>query len=76
MYTPVEMYHNPEILSYRIHVGIMAKQYKMISITSDIEKIYKCICTCIFVEKKREFIYGTHVDLLCKVLKIFQQINE
>lgn len=60
MYTPVEMYHNPvKILSYRIHVGIMAKQYKMISITSDIEKIYKCICTCIFVEKKGN-LYMVH----------------
>lgn len=56
MCTPVEMYYNPIILSFRIHVGLMVNQYKMISITYDIQK-YVYASTCIFVEKKNEFKY-------------------
>lgn len=51
MCTPVEMYYNPIILSFRIHVGLMVNQYKMISITYDIQK-YVYASTCIFVGKK------------------------
>lgn len=61
MSTPVEMYYNPIILSFRIHAGLMVNQYKMISITYDIQK-YVYASTCIFVGKKMNL--NIHVNLV------------
>lgn len=75
MCTPVEMYYNPIILSFRIHVGLMVNQYKMISITYDIQKYVPGICIYMHICWKKMNL-NIHVNLVYKVLKMFQEINK